>query len=99
MRPTLDTANSALEEILANLLNSEAPITTRQVRTKYHNWIRDNTKIEMIQRDLARDVAKISNLDTDWNYLQNQEEPLHLPPKEGQDLILQISLHKIGRCQ
>ena len=60
-------ASSILEEKIVTIINSEAPITTQQMRTRYHNWITDATKHEMEQRDTARNISKDTDLDEDWN--------------------------------
>ena len=62
----LDVASSILEEKIGRIIDSEAPFKTLQVRKGYHNWITDNTKNEMKLRDKARDKAKNTDLDSDW---------------------------------
>ena len=63
----VDLANSKLEEKIVNIIDSEAPMTTVQARSRYHNWITKETKLEMETRDKARTTAKASDLDHDWN--------------------------------
>ena len=63
-------ANSQFESIYCDILNSEAPMVTIQARTKYNKWISARTKEEMKIRDLAREKAKVTNCDIDWNYFR-----------------------------
>ena len=59
-------ANSQLEEWLCEVMDTEAPMRIIQARTHFNNWITDDTKIEMRLRDLARDKARLTDLDSDW---------------------------------
>ena len=64
-----DLANSLLEEKLLGILDSEAPMAVFQTRTHYSRWLTDSTKDQMVARDVARTVARISNEEADWtNY-------------------------------
>ena len=64
----LDRANTILEEKIGAILDSEAQMVVQQIRVGYHNWITDNTKLEMEIRDTARNRAKESDTDRDWAF-------------------------------
>ena len=49
----------------SNIVDSEAPIKTVQMRAKYKNWISPETKSEMLLRDRAREKAKESDKEED----------------------------------
>ena len=49
----VDTANSLLEELFCHTLDKHAPIGTCQIRTRYNNWISQETKDQMYTRDQA----------------------------------------------
>ena len=61
-----DIANSVLQEKILSILNIEAPMKVIQLRTKYIKWLTATTKECMSRRDLLRDTARTSNLETDW---------------------------------
>ena len=63
----VDTANSALEDRLRNILDTMTPMITVQTRTKYNKWISDSTKLTMAERDKARSKARNSGEICDWN--------------------------------
>ena len=70
-----DVAKSILEELIEGVLESEAPMVTMQERTKYSNWLEDMTKAKMLERDMAREVARVSGSNQDWDtyrQLRNQ---------------------------
>ena len=60
-----------LEDKICNILDSEAPMGTHQVRTHYNNWITTETKTEMTRTDEARNVAKQTDSDLDWARFKN----------------------------
>ena len=62
----VDIANSLLEERILDIINSEAPMRTVQLRTKYNQWITDSTKLTMAARDKALDKARITGEHLDW---------------------------------
>ena len=62
----VDVANTLLEEKIVKILESEAPMKTTQMRVKYNNWITNETKMEMENRDAARILAKETDKDEDW---------------------------------
>ena len=59
-------ANSILEENILKVLESEAPMGITQQRTHYMKWIKDETKLLMTERDQARECARLTQLNTDW---------------------------------
>ena len=68
----VDVASSLVEEFFCKIIDSEAPMITVQTRTKYMNWLTDNTKAEMILRDIARDIAKLSDTNEDWSHYRQK---------------------------
>ena len=63
----VNIANTMFEEKFNHIMNTEAPMKTVQFRTNYSCWLSEETKEEMIARDKARQVAKTTNLDADWD--------------------------------
>ena len=64
-----ELANSYLENKLRTILDSEAPMGIVQVRTKYLKWLSPRTKELMDKRDKARNIARNTQSDNDWeNY-------------------------------
>ena len=61
-----DLANTIFEDKLQLILESEAPMGTFQSRTHYLRWLSDATKQKMVERDVARTVAMISDSEVDW---------------------------------
>ena len=57
----VNVANSMLEDRIRKIIETEAPMKTTQNRAKYNKWMTDNTKAEMLKRDMARDIAKITD--------------------------------------
>ena len=55
-----DLANSILEDRVVEVLESEAPMGVTQERNKYSCWLDTTTKAKMLERDLAREVARTS---------------------------------------
>ena len=62
----VNVANSLFEEKLGGIMDECAPMKTVQVRSRYNNWIREDTKKEMRMRDAARVTARNTDLDEDW---------------------------------
>ena len=62
----VDLMNSIFEEKMSNVLNLLAPMKTFQLRKKFRNWIDQELKVAMLDRDLQRDIARLSDLDSDW---------------------------------
>ena len=70
-----DVANSLLEELIVEVLESEAPMVTMQEITRYSSWLDVTTKAKMLERDMARELARISGSNPDWDsyrQLRNQ---------------------------
>ena len=61
-----ELANSIFEEIMINILESEAPMGVVQQRVNYSCWLDVRTKSAMLERDISRELARISKLQTDW---------------------------------
>ena len=56
-------AASRLEDMICMIMD------LMQVRTNFNNWLSDDTKNEMKLRDVARQIAKETDFDSDWeNY-------------------------------
>ena len=62
----VDIANSLLEDRICGIIDTEAPLKTVQIRTKYKNWISDSTKAMMNLRNMAREKAKSMDDPEDW---------------------------------
>ena len=62
----VDVANSLLEDRICAILDMFAPMVTIQTRTRYKNFITDETKTCMELRDNSREVAKRSGDESDW---------------------------------
>ena len=62
-----ELANSHLEDLIVSILDSVAPMSNVQVRTKYLKWLRPETKQLMEERDLARNKARLTQLANDWD--------------------------------
>ena len=68
----VNVANSILEEGICRIIETEAPLKTVQVRTRYKNWISLETKTEMLIRDMARETAKLTDNEADWQTYRNR---------------------------
>ena len=62
----VNLANSLLEDIVCNAIDTMAPMKTVQKRTRFNCWMSDATKSEMNLRDAARDKARLTDNDSDW---------------------------------
>ena len=62
----IETATYKFEEKVRNIIESEAPMKTVQLRTHYNVWITDNTKMTMARRDTALSKARTTDTDSDW---------------------------------
>ena len=60
-------ASSLLEDKLRGILDSEAPMTNIQKRTKYVSWISVSTKDTMADRDRKREKARMTQVPGDWD--------------------------------
>ena len=63
----VDVANSFLTDKIKNALDIAAPLTRVQYRSNFKHWLSDFTKDTMNQRDKARELARKSKNDIDWN--------------------------------
>ena len=62
----LDQKNTFFEENVGRVLQELAPLKNSQVRKNYKNWVDDDLKISMRERDCQRETAKISDSQEDW---------------------------------
>ena len=60
-------ANDKFGKMYRQILDSEAPMSIIQTRCRYNNWLRSETKLRMTARDSARETARLTQRDTDWN--------------------------------
>ena len=58
--------NDRFCEHFLEVLDREAPIRVIQPRKGYKNWIKDSTKVKMMERDISRDIAVSSQEPADW---------------------------------
>ena len=63
----VDTANSLLENRICEIMDMFAPMVTIQIRSKYKNFITQETKDCMKSRDMARELARDSGNAEDWD--------------------------------
>ena len=64
-------ANRWLEEKLRVILQEECPQTIIQSNKKMKSWVTKSTVDIFIERDRAREDAKVSNTDEDWRLYKN----------------------------
>ena len=62
----LDLAYDMFKNRVVNILDSEAPMSVKQVKKNFNTWIRQEMKDIMRQRDTARDKAKDKDTNEDW---------------------------------
>ena len=62
----VNTANSLLESKITEIIESEAPMATVQIRTKYNKYLTNETKTLMIDRDKNREIARRTQETQDW---------------------------------
>ena len=63
----IDFINNFIVTKLTNILDVMAPIKTFQKRKNFKNWIDDDLKLEMGNRDRLREIARISGRSEDWD--------------------------------
>ena len=51
---------------LGDILDKMAPVKKFQIRTKYAAWVRNETKLKIVDRDMAQQIASESGADEDW---------------------------------
>ena len=61
-----ELANSWLTEKVISALEKAAPLKRCQFRRNYRGWITDQTKAVMIERDLAKEIHRVSRKENDW---------------------------------
>ena len=61
-----ELANSFLEDNLTEILDRIAPNKIIQLNKKHKSWITNNTRKQMMERDEAREQARISKNENDW---------------------------------
>ena len=61
-----DIANSKFEDMVNGVMNKEAPMKVIQQRINYCKWLSTETKDLMQDRDLARESAKLTGSNVDW---------------------------------
>ena len=64
----INTANTIFEDKLGKILNEEAPWKCIQTRRNYRNWVTSEDKQNMTQRDQAREVARLTDNQHDWDH-------------------------------
>ena len=67
----LDILNSIFEENVLSVLDAAAPVKTVQRRKRYRNWVSQEMKAKMKQRDELRNKARDSNRMEDWQSYRN----------------------------
>ena len=63
-----DIANSFLSDKITEALNKSAPLKRIQARKSYKSWLRDSTKMTMVERDNACEYARQTKTTEDWNH-------------------------------
>ena len=63
----VNIANSLLENKIKEIIDSEAPMVTLQMRTKYNKFLTNETKLLMEERDRHRETARRTQDTNDWN--------------------------------
>ena len=62
-----ELANTIFEDILTGILDSEAPMGVVQERVHYSCWLDVTTKAAMLERDISRELARLSKSPEDWD--------------------------------
>ena len=62
----VELASDFLTEKIKWALDRSEPLKRIQPRRGYKNWLSDNTKSAMVDRDRARELARTTKLETDW---------------------------------
>ena len=68
----IDKLNSIFEEKLLSVLDELAPIKVHQKKKLFRNWISDEVKEQMKNRDNLRQTAKMTGNQDDWNKYKSQ---------------------------
>ena len=67
-----EIANSIFEDTMTSILDSEAPMGVVQERIKYSCWLDVKTKAAMLERDINKELARLSKQPEDWNRYRTQ---------------------------
>ena len=62
----INIANDIFETHIRKILDSEAPVVSRQIQMKNKRWITKQTRDQMTARDYARQTASQSQSVEDW---------------------------------
>ena len=62
-----ELANTLFEDTLTAILDSEAPMGVVQERVHYSCWLDVTTKAAMLERDISRELARLSKSPADWD--------------------------------
>ena len=62
----IDLINNTFENELLAVMDKMCPLKIDQRRKNNNNRMIDELKVKMLNRDLLREVARVSNLQTDW---------------------------------
>ena len=54
------------ETEILNILNEEAPLSTIQVRNNHKRWVTDSTKVQIQNKELARELARSTQNPLHW---------------------------------
>ena len=64
--------NDILVRNILSILNVEAPMRTVQVRKKFKNWVTNDLKIKLKERDDTRERARLSGDGSEWELYKRQ---------------------------
>jgi hypothetical protein len=79
----VDQAVYLFTKKLTDLLDKLAPIKKFQMRTKYAAWISEETKVKILAKDTAQEVAAGTRSIDEWkDYKRKRNEITSLPKKE-----------------
>ena len=68
----VNVAAKILESNICDILNFEAPWMKIQVKKKHKSWVSPLTKEMMRSRDTAKELARVSKLDANWQDYRNK---------------------------
>ena len=66
-KDNIDDAYAIFEEKVQECIEREAPMRIVQPRKNFKEWMNDDTRNIIKERDTAREKARLSQLDADWN--------------------------------
>ena len=68
-------AAKILETNICEVIESEAPMLKRQMRKNHKSWVSPSTKVQMADKDTARELARNTKLDAHWlDYRKKRNE-------------------------